>query len=69
MVTQQSATDGVSAGLETLSVVCFYQWPVAMPCLSHRERKTEVCLNNCPQGQLSDWETFYRTELTVGLTD
>lgn len=30
MASQQSATDGASAGLETQGVVCFYQWPVAM---------------------------------------
>lgn len=56
MVTQQSATDGVSAGLDTRGVLCFYWWPVAMQCLSHGERKTEACLNKHPQAQLFNWE-------------
>lgn len=69
MVTQQSATDGVSAGLETPSAECFYQWLVAMLHLSQGDRKTKVSLNKCPQGQLFGSKSFCRTELTAGLTD
>lgn len=39
MVTHQSATDGATAGVETQCGECFYQWPVAMQCLSQEERK------------------------------
>lgn len=65
MVTDQSATDGATAGVETQCGECFYQWPVAMRCLS-QERRTGVCLRKCPRGQMSDWETFCRTEPTGG---
>lgn len=65
MVTDQSATDGATAGVETQCGECFYQWPVAMRCLS-QERRTRVCLHKCPRGQMSDWETFCRTEPTGG---
>lgn len=69
MVTQQSATDGVSAGLEKPSAECFYQWLVAMLHLSQGDRKTKVSLNKCPQGQHFGSKSFCRTELTAGLTD
>lgn len=64
MVTHQSATDGVTAGVETQCGECFYQWPVAMQCLSQEERRTGVCLPKCLKGQMSDREIFCKTEAT-----
>lgn len=57
----QSATDGVTAGVETQCRECFYQWPVAMWCLSQEERRTGDCLRvptgtNILLGERADWQ-------------
>lgn len=58
MATHQSTTDGVAVGVETQCGECFYQWSVAMRCLSQEGRRSVETVWMCPRGQMSDWETF-----------
>lgn len=71
MVTQQSAPDGASAGLEAANTGCFLPVAGCHAASQSRgqEKKTTVSLNKSPQGQLFGSESFGRAEAAAALTD